>query len=53
MVIASDHLGWDALTLSHALLHALWSEELDVKDAAVRVATANKLGMDGAKLLAM
>lgn len=53
MVIAANQLGWDALALSHALLHALWSEELDVKDAAVRVATANKLGMDGAKLLAM
>lgn len=53
MVIAADKLGWDALALSHALLHALWSEELDVKDAKVRVAVANKLGMDGAKLLAM
>ncbi len=53
MVIAADRLGWDALALSHALLHALWSEELDVMDAKVRVATANRLGMDGAKLLAM
>jgi len=53
MVIAADQLGWDALALSHALLHALWSEELDVKDAKVRVAVANKLGLDGAKLLAM
>jgi 2-hydroxychromene-2-carboxylate isomerase len=53
MVIAADRLGWDALALSHALLHALWSEEKDVMDAAVRVAVANTLGMDGAKLLAM
>lgn len=53
MVIAADKLGWDALALSHALLHALWSEELDVKDAKVRVAVTNKLGLDGAKLLAM
>ena len=53
MVIAADRLGWNALALSHALLHALWSEEKDVKDAGVRVATANALGMDGAKLLAM
>src|SRR5688572_5911488 len=53
MVIAADKLGWDALALSHALLHALWSEELDVQDAAVRVATANKIGLDGKKLLAM
>ncbi|HTE15110.1 MAG TPA: DsbA family protein [Burkholderiales bacterium] len=56
MVIAADKLGWsqhDVLTLSHALLHALWSEEKDVMDAAVRVATADALGMDGTKLLAM
>ncbi len=53
MVIAADTLGWDALALSHALLHALWSEQLDVKDAAVRVATAGKLGMDGETLLQM
>ncbi|MBM3341420.1 MAG: 2-hydroxychromene-2-carboxylate isomerase [Betaproteobacteria bacterium] len=53
MVIAADTLQWNALELSHALLHALWSEALDVKDAAVRVAVANRLGMDGAKLLAM
>ena len=53
MVIAADRLGWNALALSHALLHALWSEEKDVKDAGVRVAAANALGMDGAKLLAM
>ncbi len=56
MVIAADKLGWGqdkVLALSHALLHALWSEEKDVKDAAVRVATANTLGLDGAKLLAL
>ena len=53
MVIAADKLGWDALALSHALLHALWSEEQDVMDAGVRTAVANSLGMDGARLLAM
>jgi 2-hydroxychromene-2-carboxylate isomerase len=53
MVIAADKLGWDALALSHALLHALWSEERDVMDAQVRVDVANRLGLDGAKLLAM
>ena len=53
MVIAADKLGWDALGLSHALLHALWSEELDVKEAGVRVAVADRLGMNGAKLLEM
>ena len=56
MVIAADQLGWGqdkVLALSHALLHTLWSEEKDVMDAAVRVATANALGLDGAKLLSM
>jgi 2-hydroxychromene-2-carboxylate isomerase len=53
MVIAADKLGWDALALSHALLHALWSEEKDVRDAAVRVGVANGLGMDGERLLAL
>lgn len=53
MVIAADKLGWDALALSHGLLHALWSEEKDVRDAAARVAVADKLGLDGKRLLAM
>ena len=53
MVIAADTLGWDALALSHALLHALWSEEKDVMDPGVRKAVADSLGMDGARLLAM
>lgn len=53
MVIAADRLGWNALALSHALLHALWSEEKDVKDPAVRVAVAKSLGMDGERLLAL
>jgi 2-hydroxychromene-2-carboxylate isomerase len=53
MVIAADRLGRDALALSHALLHALWSEERDVTDPAVRIDVANRLGMDGAALQAM
>ena len=53
MVIAADRLGWDALALSHALLHALWSEEKDVMDADVRVAVADSLGLKGARLLEM
>jgi 2-hydroxychromene-2-carboxylate isomerase len=53
MVIAADKLGLDALALSHALLRALWSEEKDVRDPAVRVAVADALGMDGDKLLAL
>jgi 2-hydroxychromene-2-carboxylate isomerase len=53
MVIAADTLGQDALALSHALLHALWSEEKDVMNANVRVAVADSLGMNGARLLEM
>jgi 2-hydroxychromene-2-carboxylate isomerase len=53
MVIAADRLGWDALALSHGLLHALWSEEKDVRDAAVRKGVADSLGLDGARLLAL
>lgn len=53
MVIAAEKLGWDALSLSHALLHALWSEEKDIADPDVRVAVANSLSMDGVKLLNM
>ena len=53
MVIAADRLGLDALALSHALLHALWSEERDVTDPAVRIDVANRLGLDGPRLQAM
>ena len=53
MVMSADSLGLDALTLSHALLHALWSEEKDVQLPEVRQAVADGLGMDGAKLLKM
>lgn len=53
MVVAATRLGCDALPLSHALLHALWAEERDVKDPAVRVAVANSVGLDGERLLAM
>lgn len=53
MVVAADRLGLDALKLSHALLHALWSEEKDVRLPDVRRAVADSLGMDGAKLVAM
>ncbi|WGD29148.1 2-hydroxychromene-2-carboxylate isomerase [Ancylobacter sp. WKF20] len=53
MVIAADRLGLPALELSHALLRALWSEEKDVTDPAVRIAVANALGLDGEKLQAM
>jgi 2-hydroxychromene-2-carboxylate isomerase len=53
MVIAGDRLGLPSLELSHALLHALWSEELDVTQPDVRIDVANRLGLDGEKLQAM
>lgn len=53
MVIAADRLGLPSLELSHALLHALWSEELDVTQPDVRIDVANRIGLDGAKLQAM
>ncbi|MFK4770815.1 MULTISPECIES: 2-hydroxychromene-2-carboxylate isomerase [Rhizobium/Agrobacterium group] len=53
MVIAADRLGLPSLELSHALLHALWSEELDVTQPDVRIDVANRLGLDGVKLQAM
>ncbi|MND68140.1 2-hydroxychromene-2-carboxylate isomerase [compost metagenome] len=53
MVIAADRLGLPSLELSHALLHALWSEELDVTQPDVRIDVANRIGIDGVKLQAM
>lgn len=53
MVLAADSLGLPALELSHALLSAVWAEELDVKDPAVRIAKANSLGLDGKQLQSM
>lgn len=53
MVMAADSLGLDALTLSHALLHALWSQEQDVRVPEVRQRVADSLGLDGANLLEM
>lgn len=53
MVIAADRLGLPALELSHALLRALWSEEQDVTVPDVRIAVADRLGLDGRRLQAM
>ena len=53
MVIAADREGLPALELSHALLHALWSEELDVTLPEVRIDVANRVGLDGKALQAM
>ena len=50
MVIAAQALGLDAMLLSHALLRALWLEERDIRDAAVREAVAIENGLDGPAL---
>ena len=52
MVIAAQERGLDAFRLSHALLRALWAEERDTADPAVRRAIAEENDMDGASLIA-
>jgi len=52
MVIAAQERGLDAPRLSHALLRALWAEERDTADPAVRMTIANENGMPGAELVA-
>jgi len=51
MVIAAQERGLDAPRLSHALLRALWAEERNTADAAVRVAVADENGLPGEELL--
>ncbi|QCI66410.1 2-hydroxychromene-2-carboxylate isomerase [Phreatobacter stygius] len=52
MVIAAQERGLDAFLLSHALLRALWAEERDTSEAAVRIAIAEENGFDGKALVA-
>jgi 2-hydroxychromene-2-carboxylate isomerase len=52
MVIAAQQAGMDAFRLSHALLRALWAEERDTAEAAVRREIAFENEMDGDALLA-
>lgn len=47
MVIAAQQAGLDAQRLSHALLRALWAEERNTSDAAVRREIALENEMDG------
>src|SRR3954452_20342903 len=51
MVIAAQERGLDAALLSHALLRALWAEERNTADAAVRLAVALENGLPGEALL--
>jgi 2-hydroxychromene-2-carboxylate isomerase len=50
MVIAAQERGLDAPVLSHALLRALWAEERNTADPAVRIAVANENGLPGEEL---
>ena len=50
MVIAAQERGLDAQLLSHALLRALWAEERNTADPAVRIAVANENGFPGKEL---
>lgn len=52
MVIAAQAQGLPAMRLSHAILRALWVEERDIADPAVRAAIARENGMDGEALVA-
>jgi 2-hydroxychromene-2-carboxylate isomerase len=52
MVIAAQDAGLDAFRLSHALLRALWAEERDIADPAVRRRIGDENGFDGAALVA-
>ena len=52
MVIAAQARGLDAPLLSHALLRALWAEERNTFDPAVRMTVANENGLPGAELVA-
>jgi 2-hydroxychromene-2-carboxylate isomerase len=52
MVMAAQQQGLDAEALSHAILHALWSEERDIALPDTRIAIADALGMPGAALVA-
>lgn len=49
-VIAAQERGLDAPLLSHALLRALWAEERDTADPAVRISIANEKGLPGQEL---
>ncbi len=52
-VIAAQLGGQDAQALSHALLRALWAQERDTADAAVRRVIADENGYDGARLVGL
>ncbi len=52
VVVAARETGQDALTLSTALLTALWRDDRNIDDPAVVAAVANECGLDGEALVA-
>jgi 2-hydroxychromene-2-carboxylate isomerase len=50
LLLAAREAGLDALTLSHAVLRAIWSEDRDISDWSTLVQLANGCGLDGEAL---
>ncbi len=52
VVIAAERAGGDHLTLAHAILAAVWTQEKDITDHPTLIEIADANGHDGAALLA-
>lgn len=51
LIIAARAAGFDVLSLSHAILRAIWAEERDISDRRTLAAIADGLGLPGEHLL--
>lgn len=51
LLIAAGDAGLDTLTLSHAVLRAIWCEDLDIADWPTLVHLVNHFGQDGEALV--
>ncbi len=51
LLIAAGDAGLDTLTLSHAVLRAIWCEDLDIADWPTLVKLVNHFGQDGEGLV--
>lgn len=52
MVIAAQQMGTDVYDFCHAIMHAVWAEELDISDTDTMIAIADSCGLDGTLLSA-
>ena len=52
VVIAAERAGGDSLSLGHAILAAIWTQEKDITDLPTLAEIANATGLDGAALVA-